>query len=193
MPLIKRYPNRKLYNTNSKRYISLDEIAELIRQGEEVHVLDHASGEDLTALTLTQVLFEEVKKQTGFLPRNLLTGLIQAGGSRISALQRAITSSFGGWSPADDEIRRRINQLVKQGEITQEEGTRWLVKLQTVAPESEETRPLDEQVVERVLEERGAISRRELQSLAKQIEAISRKLDSLRAENEPIDDNDLVG
>jgi len=82
LPTIKRYPNRKLYNTDTKQYITLDELAELIRDGQELEVVDNASGEDLTVLTMTQILFEQVKKQAGFLPRTLLTGLIQAGGRR---------------------------------------------------------------------------------------------------------------
>ncbi|MGD8735253.1 MAG: polyhydroxyalkanoate synthesis regulator DNA-binding domain-containing protein, partial [Anaerolineae bacterium] len=55
MTRIKRYPNRKLYDTEAKQYITLEGIAALIRQGNEVQVIDHATGEDLTALTLTQI------------------------------------------------------------------------------------------------------------------------------------------
>ena len=53
MPLIKRYPNRKLYDTEAKQYVTLEQIAELIRSGKDVQVIDHESGEDLTALTLS--------------------------------------------------------------------------------------------------------------------------------------------
>ena len=67
MPIIKRYPNRKLYDTEAKKYITLDGIAELIRQGEEVVVIDHTTNEDLTAVTLTQIIFEQEKKSSGFL------------------------------------------------------------------------------------------------------------------------------
>lgn len=80
MVIIKRYPNRKLYNTETKKYITLDGIADLIREGEEVQVLDHATGEDLTALSLSQILFEREKKSAGFLPHSVLTSLVQAGG-----------------------------------------------------------------------------------------------------------------
>ena len=69
MPItIKRYPNRKLYNTDTKRYITLDGIAELIRDGESVQVVDHTTNEDLTSLTLSQIIFEQEKKKSGFLP-----------------------------------------------------------------------------------------------------------------------------
>ena len=71
MVIIKRYPNRKLYNTETKKYITLDGIADLIREGEEVQVLDHATGEDLTALSLSQILFEREKKSAGFLPHSV--------------------------------------------------------------------------------------------------------------------------
>jgi polyhydroxyalkanoate synthesis repressor PhaR len=56
MPLIKRYPNRKLYDTEAKSYITLEGVAALIRNGEDVQVIDHESGEDLTTLTLTQII-----------------------------------------------------------------------------------------------------------------------------------------
>ena len=56
MPVIKRYPNRKLYDTEAKRYITLDGIAELIREGAEVQVVDHTTDEDLTAVTFEKAL-----------------------------------------------------------------------------------------------------------------------------------------
>ena len=61
MPIIKRYPNRKLYDTAAKQYVSLDGIAAMIRRGDEVQVVDHATGEDLTTLTLTQIIVEQEK------------------------------------------------------------------------------------------------------------------------------------
>jgi polyhydroxyalkanoate synthesis repressor PhaR len=57
MPLIKRYANRKLYDTQAGQYVTLEELAEFIRRGEDITVRDHATGRDLTSLTLMQVLF----------------------------------------------------------------------------------------------------------------------------------------
>jgi polyhydroxyalkanoate synthesis repressor PhaR len=128
MVIIKRYPNRKLYDTQSKQYITLDGIKELIRQGDEVQVIDHTSGEDLTALTLTQIILEEEKKQSGLLSHAALTGLIRAGGDRLAALQRSIFStSF--WSQIDEEIKRRVQGLIRQGEMTLAEGEALVEKL----------------------------------------------------------------
>lgn len=183
MLVIKRYSNRKLYNTETKQYITLDEIAELIRQGDEIHVIDNDSGDDITALTMTQIIFEQVKKQAGFLPHTVLTGLIQAGGSRISSIQRTLTSSLGMRHNVDDEIVHRIQSLVGRGDLTPEEGDRMqdlLVSDRAKEPVSTET--VDESVVKRVLDERGVASRSEIQKILRQIENLSSKLDDVHPE-----------
>jgi polyhydroxyalkanoate synthesis repressor PhaR len=80
--VIKRYANRKLYDTQRSRYVTLDQIAGMIRAGEDVKIVDNNSKDDLTALTLTQILFEEEKKG-GFLPLAALRNIIQSGGQSI--------------------------------------------------------------------------------------------------------------
>ena len=57
--IIKRYANRKLYDTQESRYVTLDQISHMIRAGEDVQVLDNNSKEDLTSVTLAQIIFEE--------------------------------------------------------------------------------------------------------------------------------------
>ncbi len=190
MIIVKRYPNRKLYNTDQKEYINLDGIANLIREGEEIHVIDYATGEDLTALTLTQVLFDQVKQQAGFFPRTVLAGLIQAGGSRLSAIQRVLIHSLGPRQHADEEIRRRITLLIEQGELDAEQGYRLMEKLITLGGQQEERSPNErspnepkpgEELVERLLEERGLATHRELQSLLENIDALSAKLEEINS------------
>jgi polyhydroxyalkanoate synthesis repressor PhaR len=184
MPVIKRYPNRKLYNTSTKEYITLEKIAEIIRAGEEIHVVDHATGEDLTAMTLTQVLFEQAKQRSGILPRTVLTGLIQAGGSRLAAIQRTLASSLGLWQHADNEIRRRIGVLVRQGELGQEEGQRLEEQLLSLGDQG--IRPgADQAFIERILEERGVATRGELGALLEQLDALSARLDEYQKQAQP--------
>ncbi len=81
--LIKRYENRKLYDTAERQYVSLEEIAGLIRQGADVQVIDNNSGEDITTQTLTQVIFEEGKKGRNPLSKDLLHDLIRLGNTII--------------------------------------------------------------------------------------------------------------
>ena len=82
--LIKRYANRKLYDTRASRYVTLQQIAELIRAGEEVCIIDNTTKEDLTSVTLAQIIYEEErdrKGQGGRLWRSLLE-LIRHGRGR---------------------------------------------------------------------------------------------------------------
>ncbi|HZS36807.1 MAG TPA: polyhydroxyalkanoate synthesis regulator DNA-binding domain-containing protein [Polyangia bacterium] len=80
--VVKRYANRKLYDTQRSRYVTLDQIAEMIRSGEDVKIVDNNSKEDLTAITLAQIIFEEEKKAS-FLPLSALRNIIQTSGQSI--------------------------------------------------------------------------------------------------------------
>jgi len=77
--LIKRYESRKLYDTEESRYVSLEEIAAWIRAGQEVRVVDNATGADVTPQTLTQIILDEGKRGTSFLPSELLHELVRVG------------------------------------------------------------------------------------------------------------------
>src|SRR5712672_3408547 len=81
--VIKRYTNRKLYDTVESRYVTLDEIAEMIKQGLEVRIVDNRSKDDLTSVTLAQIIFEEEKKKSR-MPLLLLREIIQHPGESIS-------------------------------------------------------------------------------------------------------------
>jgi polyhydroxyalkanoate synthesis repressor PhaR len=84
--IIKRYANRKLYDTQHSRYVTLDQIAEMIRTGDDVKIVDNKTKEDLTSITLAQIIFEEEKKQKSFLPLQAMRNIIQHGGASISQL-----------------------------------------------------------------------------------------------------------
>lgn len=98
MAIIKRYPNRKLYDTEAKKYITLDGIAELIRDGQEVQVMDHSTGEDLTTLTLTQIIFEQEKEKR--LPAPVrIDGTGEGGGRSIEFIAQRPGRAVGPDSP----------------------------------------------------------------------------------------------
>lgn len=185
MRVVKRYPNRKLYDTVAKQYIRLDEITQLIRAGEEVQVIDHASGEDLTALTLTQIIFEEEKKQSGLLPRAILTGLIRSSGDKLTAFQRNLFSSTF-WNQIDEEIKSRMGALVKLGEVTEEDARKLLDKLLNpeIFQSHEPVKPvargaISDQALEEYLKAREIPTQDDLQHLYQQLETLTSKLESL--------------
>jgi len=83
--IIKRYQNRKLYDTDASCYVTLDEIAEMIQQGEEVSVVDNRNQKDITAITLTQIIFEKQKKSESPVPISTLRHIIQQGDGSFSS------------------------------------------------------------------------------------------------------------
>jgi len=105
--VVKRYANRKLYDTQRSRYVTLDQIAEMIRNGEEVKIVDNNSKEDLTAITLAQIIFEEEKKRS-FMPLSALRNIIQSGGESI----QQFASQTG----------ERVRGIFRRGEGEGEEG-----------------------------------------------------------------------
>jgi polyhydroxyalkanoate synthesis repressor PhaR len=94
--IIKRYANRKLYDTEHSRYVTLDQISEMIRNGDDVKIVDNKTKEDLTTVTLAQIIFEEEKKQRSFLPLGAMRNIIQSGGAWFAEAQRRVQSILPG-------------------------------------------------------------------------------------------------
>ena len=134
---IKRYGNRKLYDVAASAYVSLEDIAALIRGGETVEVLDNVTGEDITAQTLTQIVLEEGKRGKSVLPTELLHDLLRRGG-------RVIEGGVG-------QIRHGVEELV--------EGSLGRISRVLQGPQTQELKQLREQLAQleatlnRVLEE----------------------------------------
>ncbi len=77
--VLKKYSNRRLYNTSSSEYVTLQEVADLVRNGADVEVVDAKSKEDVTALVLTQIILEETRQNNFLLPVPLLHTIIKYG------------------------------------------------------------------------------------------------------------------
>ncbi len=121
--IIKRYQNRKLYDTKSSRYVTLEDIAVLIRQGEDVQIIDNQSRDDLTGVTLTQIIFEQEKKKKSLLPLATLRHIIESGGEKIVGfVQNSIETGVSSISHARDEAEKYFEKIVKKGDLSLEEG-----------------------------------------------------------------------
>ena len=80
---IKKYANRRLYNTATSSYVTLDHLCEMVKQGKEFQVFDAKSGEDITRSVLTQIIFEEESKGQNLLPIQFLRQLITFYGDSV--------------------------------------------------------------------------------------------------------------
>ncbi|MCL4836812.1 MAG: hypothetical protein KJ058_02450 [Thermoanaerobaculia bacterium] len=123
--LIKRYESRKLYDTEESRYVALDELAEWIRTGQDVRVIDNASSADVTAQTLTQIILDEGRRGTVALPTDLLHDLVRFGRQAVhtgveqvqSGVDRILQRSLDTLGPVRrargemDRLRARLEQL----------------------------------------------------------------------------------
>lgn len=118
--LIKRYGNRKLYDTEQSRYVTLDEISQMVRRGEEIRVVDNRTQEDLTAVTLTQIMLEEQKNKNNILPLSLCKDLIQEGGDCLSDWLHKGKESLNSMRI---EAEEHITRFIEKGHGTKEEGT----------------------------------------------------------------------
>jgi polyhydroxyalkanoate synthesis repressor PhaR len=184
MLTIKRYPNRKFYDTEEKRYITLDDISSRIREGREVQVIDQATGEEITSVVLTQIIFEQEKKRAGFIPRSVLTGLVQAGGYTASRMRKAFANPLELLTQFDEEIERRIEKLIEKGELAEDEAHRWRDKLLDQEIPSSDSTILDEDQIQRLLDERGLPAKKDLEALSQQLEDLMYKLDELESDSD---------
>ena len=125
--LVKRYQNRKLYDTTASRYVTLDDIAVLIRQGEDVQIIDNQSQDDLTGVTLTQIIFEQEKKKKSLLPLPTLRDIIQSGGEKIfDFVQTSIETGVSSISHAREEAEKFFEKIIKKGDVSIEEARQFI-------------------------------------------------------------------
>src|SRR4029079_2828608 len=110
--LIKRYGNRKLYDTLESRYITLEEIARLVRGGSDVKVIDNENGDDLTATTFAQIILEEEKRRSSLLSLGLLRELIQHGEETLTTLRSRVDKGIEAIGSIGELAGRRVQEMV---------------------------------------------------------------------------------
>lgn len=122
--LLKKYSNRRLYDTEKSAYVTLAQVAGLIKAGREVEVTDAETGEDVTAFILTQIVFEEAKRKTVLLPASLLYLIIRYGETVLSEffekyLEQTLQSYLTYKSAADEQFRKWLDLGMDLSALTQ--------------------------------------------------------------------------
>lgn len=112
---IKRYGNRKLYDTHESRYVTLEDISGFVKGGEDVRVVDNDSGEDLTAVTFAQIILEEERKDTGFIPLPILRRMIQQGEQALQGIVSRVDRSVDAISTIGERAGKRVQEFVETG------------------------------------------------------------------------------
>lgn len=168
--LVKRYANRKLYNTQTSRYITLKGIGELVEAGKEIRVVDNETGEDITSVTLSQVLVDTERNNRGA-AGTLLSELIQRGGDVLySALRKGVGESAGPIGEIQRNVRRFIGAREKDAEKLQE----W------VALATPDLEGLVQRAVERVVRALDLPRRSDIEALSRDLGRVMEALDSMQ-------------
>jgi len=110
--VIKKYANRRLYDTSGSRYINLEDVAALVRNGKDLQVVDAKTGEDLTRVTLTQIIVEDAKGQPTGLPLELLRQLIVAS-DRVGQefIMWYLKSAFDAYQKVQSTVQSRFSEV----------------------------------------------------------------------------------
>lgn len=110
--VIKKYGNRRLYDTANSRYVNLDDIAALVREGKVVSVVDAKTGQDLTRVTLTQIITEDAKDKPTGLPLELLRQLIIASDEvRQEFVMWYLKSAFDTFEKVQETVQDRLSDV----------------------------------------------------------------------------------
>jgi polyhydroxyalkanoate synthesis repressor PhaR len=180
--VIKRYTNRKLYDTVESRYVTLDEIAQMIKAGAEVKIIDNRSKEDLTSVTLAQIIFEEEKKRSQ-MPLGVLREIIRHGGEAVAGFYQekagTLAGKLGELKTKTDGLREDFEQRVRgvTGIFRKEEGS----PLNTVSNAVEDLRSKLDGVVKQAVDAiggPGALSA-EIERLHTRLVELEKKLEQL--------------
>lgn len=171
--LIKRYANRKLYDTHTSRYITLKGIAELIEDGVEVRVVDNETGDDITSVTLSQILVDTERNQRS-VPGPILSDLIQRSGDALyAALKRGVGDASGSLEDLQEGVRRFLDDKLDDARGAREAGREWIA---FAVPDFEQT---VQGALERAASALNLVRRNDLDALHRKLDRALDRLEEL--------------
>ncbi len=181
MHKIKKYANRKMYDTHDKRYVTMDQISELIKKGEEVMVIDNRTGEDITTAVISQLIGRDNKEKDKTVSSQLLMQLLRKGGGTLTDYAKKYMSLWqGAFSMAEDELTPLVNRLVKNKELSISEAVKLKKEIlgYTSSLKSWISDSIDKRVGE-VLQSMNLPTNDQLKALSTKVEALSEKVRQL--------------
>jgi polyhydroxyalkanoate synthesis repressor PhaR len=121
--IIKKYTNRRLYNTEESRYMKLDEIAAIIRNGCDIKVIDTSTNEDITKQILAQIILEEEKNKKDLLPSSLLYQIIRSNHEFTKDfLENYLTMAMDSYFSYRNVMEKRLKEMTDINKLPFEMG-----------------------------------------------------------------------
>jgi polyhydroxyalkanoate synthesis repressor PhaR len=182
--IIKRYTNRKLYDKQESRYVTLEEIARLVRRGEDLKVVDNETDEDLTAVTLAQIILEEEKRKTHLLSVPFLRKLIRSGEATVQDLSDRAKSGIEAIGDFTERAGERVREVVGGSGRAVEGGRSFLDELFEL-PQRRLSRLREAAKTSLEKLRANPTVRRELERIAHSLETLEEAISRLSEEPEP--------
>jgi len=188
--IIKRYTNRKMYDSTTSKYVTLEDIARLLKENEELQVIDNETGDDITTITLIQIILEQERGKKEMLPVPiLLRELIRKGeGSVMEFVKRSVLLGTGAIAITKEKADGIAAELVKTARITKEQGKELVKSLMESA--EEETKELDRKIdaaVQKIVKRKGSPTKEEFKKLNQKIENLSKQIEKLFARKQTLE------
>lgn len=174
--VIKKYSNRRLYDSANRKYITLEEIADLIKEGNEVKVIDTQTGDDISKLILIQVILESEKNKEDILPVSFLHMLIKYG-NKIARdfFENSFLMMFQPYLSFQDSLKKNIQRW--QDTALAPTGLNFPVSYENFFKDKED-KVGDQKIIE-TKENEVALSSREINLLREKIKELDGKIESL--------------
>jgi polyhydroxyalkanoate synthesis repressor PhaR len=189
MRVIKRYKNRRLYDTETSVTITQAELAEIVRNGADVKVVDTATRKDITMQVLGRVLLQEVRSWGDIQEsKELFKEMISIGGEKsMSILKDTVLASIGAFHVTKDKAEKIVDELIKKGELAKSDRKKAVMELVEKAEKS--TAALKDRVVRetskvqqsvtKTVKDLKLVKQADLQKLEKKIDKLTRAVEAL--------------
>ena len=177
--VIKRYVNRRLYDVQEKRTVTLQDVAELVKQGEDVMVIENKTKEDITLPTLFQILSAEARDWKDNMPSTRVASqfFLKGGGAVVDAVKKALMTSIGAMDVTREKVEELVDDLIKKGHLTKEERSQTVKDLVEKAEErSKEAKLWVEDQVKAAVKKLKPAREEEVNDLRQQVKTLQKTI-----------------
>jgi polyhydroxyalkanoate synthesis repressor PhaR len=170
--VVKKYANRRLYNTETSSYVTLDDLASMVRDGRDFVVYDAKSGEDLTRSVLTQIIVEQEGKGQSMLPTSVLRQLIGLYGDNLQSLvPRYLEAAMASFTQQQEQMRETLTKTMGG-----------FMPFPAGVPNMQEVGKQNIAMMERAMSLFTPFARREENAGSDETEALKKEIETLRGE-----------
>jgi polyhydroxyalkanoate synthesis repressor PhaR len=177
--VIKRYANRRLYDVQEKKSITLQELAKLVKNGEDVMVVDNRTKEDITLPTLFQILTIEARewKETMPSPKLVRELILRGGGTMADAIKKAMVAGIGALNVTKERVEELVDDLIKKGHLEKKDRAKVVGELLSKAEaRSQEAKKWIEESVKTAITKVRPAKEEEVDALKKRVNDLSKTI-----------------